>query len=89
MPEYLCFIFKCTDDYYRSPDCQNRIDLVPEGLYLHAVIKPLYRFIHDQGYEFVDGKLVRRERDHDRIIGYDVNQLFWYPGGLIENRNLE
>jgi 1,3-beta-glucan synthase len=65
-----------------SPDCQNRIDPVPEGLYLHAVIKPLYLFIRDQGYEAVDGKFVRRERDHDRIIGYDdVNQLFWYPAG--------
>ena len=48
----------------------------PEGLYLRAVIKPLYRFIRDQGYEAVDGKFVRRERDHDRIIGYDdVNQF--------------
>jgi hypothetical protein len=26
---------------------------------------------------------VRRERDHDRIIGYDdINQLFWYPEGI-------
>ena len=26
---------------------------------------------------------MRRERDHDRIIGYDdVNQLFWYPEGI-------
>ena len=41
-----------------------------EGLYLRANIKPLCRFI----------KFVRRERDHDRINGYDnVNQLFWYP----------
>ncbi|KAJ3501689.1 hypothetical protein NLJ89_g9224 [Agrocybe chaxingu] len=23
-PECLCFIFKCADDYYRSPECQNR-----------------------------------------------------------------
>src|SRR6266436_67961 len=83
MPECLSFIFKCADDYYRSPECQNRVDPVPEGLYLRAVIKPLYRFIRDQGYEAVDGKFVRRERDHDRIIGYDdVNQLFWYPEGI-------
>ena len=81
--ECLCFIFKCADDYYRSPECQNRVDPVPEGLYLHAVIKPLYRFIRDQGYEVVDGKFVRKERDHDEIIGYDdVNQLFWYPEGI-------
>jgi 1,3-beta-glucan synthase len=83
MPECLCFIFKCADDYYRSPDCQNRIDPVPEGLYLRAVIKTLYRFIRDRGYESVDGKFVRRERDHDRIVGYDdVNQLFWYREGI-------
>lgn len=83
VPECLCFIFKCADDYYRSPECQNRIDPVSEGLYLRAVIKPLYRFIRDQGYESVDGKFVRRERDHHRIIGYDdVNQLFWYPEGI-------
>lgn len=82
-PECLCFIFKCADDYYRSAECQNRVDPVPEGLYLRAVVKPLYRFIRDQGYEVVDGKFVRREKDHDDIIGYDdVNQLFWYPEGI-------
>ncbi|KAF5365320.1 hypothetical protein D9758_005437 [Tetrapyrgos nigripes] len=83
VPECLCFIFKCADDYYRSPECQNRTEPVPEGLYLRAVIKPLYRFIRDQGYEVQDGKFVRRERDHEAIIGYDdVNQLFWYPEGI-------
>ncbi|KAF9238943.1 glycosyltransferase family 48 protein [Melanogaster broomeanus] len=83
VPECLCFIFKCADDYYRSPECQSRVEPVPEGLYLRAVIKPLYRFIRDQGYEVVDGRFVRRERDHADIIGYDdVNQLFWYPEGI-------
>ncbi|KAI0306588.1 1-3-beta-glucan synthase [Multifurca ochricompacta] len=68
VPECLCFIFKCADDYYRSPECQNRTEPVPEGVYLETA---------------VDGKFVRREKDHDRIIGYDdVNQLFWYPEGL-------
>lgn len=83
IPECLCFIFKCADDYYRSPECQSRVDPVPEGLYLRAVIKPLYRFIRDQGYEVVDGRFVRKEKDHADIIGYDdVNQLFWYPEGI-------
>ncbi|KAJ7777936.1 1,3-beta-glucan synthase [Mycena maculata] len=83
VPECLCFIFKCADDYYRSPECQNSIDPVPEGLYLRTVVKPLYRFIRDQGYELIEGKFVRRERDHEDIIGYDdVNQLFWYPEGI-------
>ena len=54
----------------------------PEGLYLRMVIKLFYRFVRDQGYEYyesVDGKFVRRERDHNRMIGHDdVGQLFWY-----------
>lgn len=83
MPECLCFIFKCADDYYRSPECQNRVEPVPEGLYLRTVVKPIYRFIRDQGYEVVDGKFVRKEKDHDQIIGYDdINQIFWYPEGI-------
>ncbi|KAG9047856.1 1,3-beta-D-glucan synthase [Tulasnella sp. UAMH 9824] len=83
VPECLSFIFKCADDYYRSPECQNRMDPVPEGVYLRAVIKPLYTLLRDQGYEVVDGKFVRREKDHEDIIGYDdVNQLFWYPEGI-------
>ncbi|KAH6910702.1 1,3-beta-glucan synthase [Coprinopsis sp. MPI-PUGE-AT-0042] len=66
-----------------AAQCQNRVEPVPEGLYLRTVIKPLYRFIRDQGYEVVDGKFVRREKDHADIIGYDdVNQLFWYPEGI-------
>jgi len=59
------------------------------GSLYEAVIKPLYRFIRDQGYKVIDGKFVRREHDHEDIIGYDgdhediigyddVNQLFWY-----------
>ncbi|KAF5373903.1 hypothetical protein D9758_000575 [Tetrapyrgos nigripes] len=83
VPECLCFIFKCADDYYRSPECQNRVEPVPEGLYLSNIIKPLYIFMRDQGYEVVDGKFVRKEKDHAEIIGYDdINQLFWYPEGL-------
>lgn len=83
VPECLCFIFKCADDYYRSPECQNRMDHMPEGHFLRTVVKPLYRFIRDQGYELIEGKFVRRERDHEDIIGYDdVNQLFWYPEGI-------
>ncbi|KAG2132504.1 glycosyltransferase family 48 protein [Suillus bovinus] len=83
VPECLCFIFKCADDYYRSPECQNSVEPVREGLYLHTIIKPLYTFMRDQGYEVSEGKFVRRERDHDEIIGYDdINQLFWYPEGL-------
>src|ERR1700733_5771822 len=28
VPECLCFIFKCADDYYRSPECQNKVEPV-------------------------------------------------------------
>ncbi|KAF3911614.1 hypothetical protein AA313_de0200895 [Arthrobotrys entomopaga] len=83
MAECLCFIFKCADDYYQSPECQNRTEPVEEGTYLNNVITPLYQYCRDQGYEIVDGKYVRRERDHNAIIGYDdMNQLFWYPEGI-------
>ncbi|KAF8541903.1 1,3-beta-glucan synthase component GLS2 [Trichophaea hybrida] len=83
MAECLCFIFKCADDYYHSPECQQRVEPVEEGTYLREVITPLYQYCRDQGYEIVDGKYVRREKDHKDIIGYDdINQLFWYPQGI-------
>jgi len=83
MPEALCFIFKCADDYLNSPACQNRVEPVEEFTYLNNIITPLYRYIRDQGYEILDGKYIRRERDHSSVIGYDdVNQLFWYPEGI-------
>nr|AAF04861.1 Fks1p [Yarrowia lipolytica] len=82
-PECLCFIFKCADDYYTSAECQQRVEPVEEGDYLNRIITPLYRFIRGQGYEIFDGKFVKRERDHNKVIGYDdVNQLFWYPEGI-------
>lgn len=79
MPECLCFIFKCAEDYLRSTEGFS-MGPIPEGLYLRQIVKPLYQFVRDQGYEARDGKFVRRERDHRDIIGYDdVNQLFWHP----------
>ncbi|KAK9471200.1 1,3-beta-glucan synthase component-domain-containing protein [Dipodascopsis tothii] len=82
-PEALCFIFKCADDYLQSPECQNRVEPEEEGSYLNKVITPLYSYIRNQGYQIIDGKYVRRERDHNKIIGYDdINQLFWYPEGI-------
>ncbi|POS83510.1 putative 1 [Erysiphe pulchra] len=83
MPECLCFIFKCADDYLNSPACQNLVEPVDEFTFLNNVITPLYQYCRDQGYEIHDGKYVRRERDHNKIIGYDdCNQLFWYPEGI-------
>lgn len=83
MPECLCFIFKCADDYLNSPACQNMVEPVEEFTFLNNVITPLYQYIRDQGYEILNGVYVRREKDHNQIIGYDdINQLFWYPEGI-------
>jgi 1,3-beta-glucan synthase len=83
VPECLCFIFKCCDDYLRSPECQSRYEPLEEGYYLNNVITPIYMYIRDQGYEIFEGKYVRREKDHNQVVGYDdINQLFWYPQGI-------
>lgn len=83
MPELLCFIFKCAEDYYHTPECQQKVEPVAEGTYLNEVVTPLYQYCRDQGYEIQDGKYVRREKDHHQIVGYDdMNQLFWYPEGI-------
>lgn len=83
MPECLCFIFKCADDYLNSPACQNMVEPVEEPTFLNTVITPLYQYCRDQGYEILNGVYVRREKDHNQIIGYDdCNQLFWYPEGI-------
>ena len=83
MPEALCFIFKCADDYLHSPACQNRVEPVQELTFLNNCITPLYNYCRDQGYEILEGKYVRKEKDHNDIIGYDdINQLFWYPEGI-------
>jgi 1,3-beta-glucan synthase len=82
-PECLCFIYKCSLDYLDSPACQQRVEPVPEGDYLNRIITPIYKFIRSQVYEVVDGRYVKRDRDHNKVIGYDdVNQLFWYPEGI-------
>ncbi len=83
VPECLAFIYKCADDYFLSDECQNKQEPMPEGDYLNRIITPLYRFIRAQVYEIVEGKFVKREGDHNKVIGYDdVNQLFWYPEGI-------
>ncbi|CAI7412874.1 CFC_collapsed_G0038030.mRNA.1.CDS.1 [Saccharomyces cerevisiae] len=56
---------------------------MPEGDFLNRVITPIYHFIRNQVYEIIDGRFVKRERDHNKIVGYDdLNQLFWYPEGI-------
>ena len=80
-PECLCFIYKCALDYLESPISENK--RIQEGDYLNRVITPLYRFLRNQVYEIEEGRYIKREKDHNKVIGYDdVNQLFWYPEGL-------
>lgn len=75
-PETLCFLFKLASDYYQHGDCPD----VVEGKYLDEIVIPLYNFFRDEVYERIDGRLVKREKDHDQVINYDdVNQFFWYP----------
>ncbi|KAM5361776.1 hypothetical protein ACJZ2D_012890 [Fusarium nematophilum] len=81
MPECLCFIFKCANDFLNASPTTG--EPVEEQFFLNHIITPIYRFLRGQGYEIHDGVYVRRERDHDKIVGYDdCNQLFWYPKGI-------
>ncbi|EEB07140.1 1,3-beta-glucan synthase catalytic subunit Bgs1 [Schizosaccharomyces japonicus yFS275] len=82
-PECLCFLFKCAYDYYNSSESKDTDSPLPHEYFLQSVINPVYNFIHAQLFEILDGKYVRRERDHARIVGYDdINQLFWSHQGL-------
>ncbi|CAK9435967.1 uncharacterized protein LODBEIA_P05650 [Lodderomyces beijingensis] len=82
MPECICFIFKCCNDYYFSLDPDVAATRVTES-FLDHIITPLYNFYRDQSYVLIDGKYHRRDKDHDAVIGYDdMNQLFWYSKGL-------
>lgn len=85
MPECLCFIFKCCNDYYYGLE-KIRADspeLPSPTNFLDHVITPLYEYYRDQSYEVVDGRYVNRDKDHASIIGYDdMNQFFWYRKGL-------
>ncbi|KAJ9052827.1 1,3-beta-D-glucan synthase [Entomophthora muscae] len=75
-PECLCFIFKLCLDHFFSQS--HLLQPAPEGDFLKRVVTPLYNYIRDQGYEVIDGRYFKRERDHSDTIGYDdVNEFFW------------
>ncbi|KAI8840564.1 1,3-beta-glucan synthase component-domain-containing protein [Chytridium lagenaria] len=62
IPELICFLFKTADDYCESD--------LPEGVRLSPKALP----------HWPDGptKLIRREADHSRTVGYDdINETFW------------
>ncbi|TPX36628.1 1,3-beta-glucan synthase [Synchytrium microbalum] len=80
IPEALCFLFKLADDF--SSNSATTVEF-PPGTFLNEVIKPLYDFLRNQTYKFVDAKMVKKEKDHDRIIGYDdMNETFWSRDGI-------
>lgn len=82
MPECLCFIVKCCNDYYYSLELDEPVQNITPS-FLDHVITPLYNFYRDQSYELSDGKYYHNDKDHSSIIGYDdMNQLFWYSKGL-------
>lgn len=81
MPECLCFLFKCCNDYYYSLEEQEEPE--SEIPFLDRIITPIYNTYRDQCFS-VDGNLVvRTDKDHSSIIGYDdMNQLFWHRKGI-------
>ncbi|KAI9483436.1 MAG: 1,3-beta-glucan synthase component-domain-containing protein [Benjaminiella poitrasii] len=77
-PEMLCFLYKSASDYYCHESTAEMPD-AEEGAYLNDIITPLYRFFRDQTYVKLNGKYVKREKDHDKVVGYDdANQYFWH-----------
>ncbi|KAI9480411.1 MAG: 1,3-beta-glucan synthase [Benjaminiella poitrasii] len=75
-PELLCYLFHIADAYKPSTSPQQQRQQQPS--FLDDIISPLYNFVRDQSYQVIKGHYVRRERDHDKIIGYDdMNQFFW------------
>ncbi|CDR43715.1 CYFA0S12e03532g1_1 [Cyberlindnera fabianii] len=85
MPECLCFIFKCCNDFYYGLERfqADHSDFNRPLSFLDHVITPLYEYYRDQVYEFVDGRYIVRDNDHSTTIGYDdINQFFWHRKGL-------
>ncbi|KAI9495793.1 1,3-beta-glucan synthase component-domain-containing protein [Zychaea mexicana] len=73
IPELICFIFKLADDYAGATGQEQ-----PQLSFLDDVVSPLYTFVRDQSYQLDQGQYIRREKDHNSIIGYDdLNQFFW------------
>ncbi|KAJ3200423.1 hypothetical protein HDU67_002091, partial [Dinochytrium kinnereticum] len=84
IPELICFLFKTADDYCES-DLPESVRLVPKGSFLNDIIKPIYTFHRNQLYRSSPDptKLIRREADHARTVGYDdINETFWDAEGM-------
>ncbi|KAI8066077.1 1,3-beta-glucan synthase component-domain-containing protein [Thamnidium elegans] len=77
-PELLCFIFYIAEGYRESYNEGH-----PPPCFLDDIVSPVYQYMRDQTYQSIRGHYVRREKDHDEIIGYDdINQLFWDKGAI-------
>ncbi|KAJ3205728.1 1,3-beta-D-glucan synthase [Dinochytrium kinnereticum] len=84
IPELICFLFKTADDYCES-DLPESVRLAPKGAFLNEIIKPIYNFHRNQLYRASSDptKLIRREADHARTVGYDdINETFWDAEGM-------
>ncbi|KAI9268813.1 1,3-beta-glucan synthase component-domain-containing protein, partial [Sporodiniella umbellata] len=84
-PELLCFIYH-TAENYEEDHSEAKSPLEPHFVsFIDSIISPLYLFIRDQTYDVINRHQVRKEKDHNDIIGYDdVNQLFWDRRGISE-----
>lgn len=79
LPEYLCFLFSCCLAYYNPEDKKP----MTNGFLEHAII-PIYEYLQSQQYKVKNGMHIRRKRDHDRTVGYDdINLFFWCKDNLL------
>lgn len=75
MPELLCFVFKLANDYIYNPKSDK--EMAVANSFLTTVVRPIYNFYRDQGYDVVKNQLIRKQKDHSDIIGYDdINENF-------------
>lgn len=92
MPECLCFIFKCCNDFYYSIHEAWEYEK-PQLNFLDQVITPIYNAVRQQRYNVDSNGIFQSvDKDHCSIIGYDdMNQMFWYRQGLnkivLRNKN--
>lgn len=81
IPELMCFLFKTADDLMSHILMYSQRSPIDSGYFLR-LITPLYDFHAAQINKIVDGQSVKRERDHDEVIGYD-HLLFFIRFGTI------
>ncbi len=68
MPECLAFLYFSLEMFSRYSDNQ---DPICEGYFLDNVISPLYSFLRDQNWYVNGNEMLKKEKDHADIVGYD------------------